>query len=143
MNITGKIDLLEYLNDDSFRVTDFKTGLAKTKNVIEKIENGRMSSYLRQLAMYSYLLAGEEGPREVAESRLLFLEENLKNKNSFYSTKINQEEIDLLIKDIKDYDEALKNGNWADISCNYKGYGQNSDCPYCVLKSQLLRILGA
>ena len=138
LNITGKIDLLEYLNDDSFRVTDFKTGLAKTKNVIEKIENGRMSSYLRQLAMYSYLLEVEEGSQEVAESRLLFLEENLKNKNSFYSTKINQEEIDLLIKDIKDYDEALKNGNWADFPCNYKGYGQNSDCPYCALKNQIL-----
>ena len=34
LNIYGKIDLVEYLGGDFIRVTDFKTGSSKTKNII-------------------------------------------------------------------------------------------------------------
>jgi hypothetical protein len=131
LNIYGKIDLIEYLPENSIRVTDFKTGSSRTKNAIEKIENNRMSPYLRQLAMYSYLISGDDKNRVVSESRLLFLEEDFKNKNSLYSTHIKQEEIDLLIKDIKDYDELIKNGEWTNLECHYNSYGKNTECEYC------------
>ena len=39
--------------------------------------------------------------------------------------------IDLLIKDIKDYDEFVKNGFWAERPCNYNSYGKNTECEYC------------
>ncbi len=139
LNIYGKIDLVEYLPDNFIRVTDFKTGSSKTKNVIEKMEEGRMSSYLRQLAMYSYLITGDEKNLKVSESRLLFLEEDLKNKNSLYSTEINQKHIDLLVKDIKDYDELLKNGEWVNGECHYNSYGKNTPCPYCSLKNNIFK----
>ena len=139
LNIYGKIDLVEYLPNNSIRVTDFKTGSSKTKNIIEKKENGRMSSSLRQLAMYSYLISGNEKNKVVSESRLLFLEEDLKNKNSLYSTRINQEEIDLLIKDIEDYDELVKSGEWVNLLCNHNSYGKNTECPYCVLQKRIIK----
>ncbi|MFA6324768.1 MAG: ATP-dependent DNA helicase [Candidatus Paceibacterota bacterium] len=131
LNIYGKIDLVEYLPDDFIRVTDFKTGSIKTKGIIEKKQDNRMSSYLRQLAMYSYLISGGKNNKSVAESRFLFLEEDMKNKNSLYSTHIEKEQIDLLIKDIEDYDTLLKSGDWVNNKCNYKGYGKNTLCEYC------------
>lgn len=128
LKMYGKIDLTENY-EDGIVVTDFKTGSGKTKGVIEKRdEQGRLSSLLRQLAMYSYLLSGQK----ISHSKLLFLEEDAKDKNAVYQTHINQEEIDLLVRDIKEYDEALKNGTWVERECHFKPYGTDStECEYC------------
>lgn len=128
LKMYGKIDLTEKY-DDSITVTDFKTGNSKTKGVIEKRdEEGRQSPLLRQLAMYSYLLTGQT----VSQSRLLFLEEDPKEKNAVYTTKIGQEEIDLLVRDIKEYDKELTDGTWVSRKCNFKPYGgEYQECPFC------------
>ncbi len=134
LKMYGKIDLTEKYDDlpaqaGSIIVTDFKTGNSKTKNAIEKSdEEGRLSPLLRQLAMYSYLLTGQN----VSQSRLLFLEEDPKDKNAVYSTRIGQEEIDLLVRDIKEYDSALASGAWASRECNFKPYGgEYEECEFC------------
>ncbi len=132
LNIYGKIDLIEILNKNDVRVTDFKTGSVKKQNEIEKInEDGRMSNYLRQLAMYSYLIQESSKWRKVVtESRLEFLEaEN--QSGSIYNKKISNEEIISLVKDIKDYDELIKTGKWLLLPCNYNAYGKNTPCEYC------------
>jgi len=128
LKMYGKIDLTENY-EDSVIVTDFKTGSSKTKSSIEKRdEEGRLSSLLRQLAMYSYLLSGQN----ISHSRLLFLEEDPKDKNAVYDTKINQEEIDLLVRDIREYDQALSSGNWVSRECHFKSFGgEQSECEYC------------
>ena len=132
LNIYGKIDLIENLDKENVRVTDFKTGSVRKKRDIEKIdEEGRMSDYMRQLAMYSYLI--RQSPKwneNVAESRLEFME--AKNEAEiFYNTVISNEQIDLLIKDIIDYDKLVKNGEWINRPCNYNSYGKNTKCEYC------------
>lgn len=130
LNIYGKLDLIED-RGASLLVTDFKTGKIRKKTDIEKTdEENRMSDYMRQLAMYSFLIK-ESRKKEVAESRLEFLEaEN--QKENFYRTFIDQEKIDLLIKDIKDYDTYIKNGEWIDRKCNFKSYGKvDAECEYC------------
>jgi DNA helicase-2/ATP-dependent DNA helicase PcrA len=132
LNIYGKIDLIENLADKNVRVTDFKTGGVRKKSEIEKMdEEGRMSSYLRQLAMYSYLI--EQSPKwrvQVEGSRLEFLEAK-DVKEIFYDRIITAKEIDLLIKDIRDYDEFIKKGEWVSRPCNYNSYGKNTACEYC------------
>ena len=133
LNIYGKIDLIENLEGNDVRVTDFKTGGVRKKGEIEKInEEGRMSDYMRQLAMYSYLL--KENPKwkkNVVESKLEFVEA-IGLKDTFYSTVINKEHLDLLIKDIKDYTNLVKNGEWLKRPCNFKSYGKtNVECEYC------------
>jgi RecB family exonuclease len=136
----GKIDLTEYLSNTEIMVTDFKTGKSKTKNEIEKInDDDRMSDLMRQLSMYSYLLEGDEKNVKVVKSRLLFLEEDLKNKNCLYEAYIDQEKIDLLKKDIKDYDSSVSLGSWPNNKCNFKPYGPNDECQYCKLSQQLLK----
>ena len=140
LNIYGKIDLIENLDAKNIRVTDFKTGSIRKKGEIEKInEEGRMSSYLRQLAMYSYLI--KQSPKwkvDVKESRLEFLEAK-DVKEIFYDRIIATKEIDLLIKDIKDYDEFIKKGNWISRPCNYNSYGKNTECEYCKM-AEIYRI---
>lgn len=139
--IYGRIDLTERFPSGNVIITDFKTGSGKSKNVIEKLDKeSRLSSHLRQLAMYSYLLAGAERGQEVSESRLLYLEMPKNDKNALYSTHISGEQIDLLVKDIKDYDQLLKSGEWTTRPCNYNSYGhargragKNTECEYCQL----------
>lgn len=138
IQVGGKIDLLETLPDGSVRVTDFKTGKPKSVRDIEKEdEDGRMSDYLRQLAMYSYLLLHEKAKKEVTSSRLLFLESPDGDRNVIYQTQITNEHIEKLKTDIKDYEEALKNGGWTDRPCNFKPFGNQKECPHCILATRV------
>jgi DNA helicase-2/ATP-dependent DNA helicase PcrA len=145
LNIYGKIDLVEYLSKEESRVTDFKTGSVRKKSDIEKMiedpasdgASGRMSGYLRQLAMYSYLL--KQGFKaNVVTSRLEFLEAK-SSKEFFYDRTVTQEEIDLLLKDITDYDKLVKSGDWLDRPCNYNSYGKNTECEYCKMAEIYIR----
>lgn len=132
LSFYGKIDLTERFKDGSVRVTDFKTGSVKTKNEIEKYtEEGRLSGYMRQLAMYSYLIKGAEKGVSVAESRLEFLEAKKGAKDAIYKTEITDEEIDLLVRDIAEYDESLKSGEWVKRECHFQSYDTSKECPNC------------
>ena len=136
LQMYGKIDLSEYVNDGEVWVTDFKTGSVKTSGMIEKIdEEGKMSDLMRQLAMYSYLLSGDR--MKVTNSRLLFLEGDIKDKNSLYETTIDEEKIDLLKRDIKEYDEALSSGSWVERECHFKPFKGGDECEYCKLRSRI------
>jgi DNA helicase-2/ATP-dependent DNA helicase PcrA len=130
LQMYGKIDLTERLSSGEVQVTDFKTGKAKTRWEIEKVtEDGRLSDYMRQLAMYSYLVRGAEG-NDVYRSRLLFVSD-LKEKNALYETHIDQNQINLLIRDITEYDELLRSGGWTAQPCHHKGFGGQTECEYC------------
>lgn len=132
LSMYGKIDLTERFPDGTMSVTDFKTGSVKTASSIEKLtEENRLSDYMRQLAMYSYLIRGAEKGNIVTSSRLLFVEADKKEKNALYETRISEEQIDLLIRDIKEYDEQLKSGEWINRECHHKGYGDKTGCEYC------------
>lgn len=132
LKIYGKIDLIE-ICDNETSVTDFKTGKPRKTSEIEKLdEEGRMSDYMRQLAMYSYLLKNnDKWHKDVALSRLEFLEAK-DQKDMFYETHIDQEKIDLLLRDMADYERLVKSGKWLDRPCNFKSYGkQDAECKYC------------
>ena len=133
LSIYGKIDLIEILDKENVRVTDFKTGSAKKKSEIEKLdEEGRLSNLMRQLAMYSYLLSqNPKWKKDVRESRLEFVESK-DSKENFYNTVVQPEQIRLLVQDIADYDELVKSGKWLERPCNFKSYGKaNAVCEYC------------
>lgn len=127
LTMYGKIDLTEQKEDGEIWVTDFKTGQVKTKGVIEKIdEENRMSGLMRQLAMYSYLIG------KSSFSRLIFLEAKEGDKNATYEIKIDEEKLDLLKRDIRDYDEALSSGDWINRVCHNDSYSNNKGgCEYC------------
>lgn len=132
LTITGKIDLMEHDGGGSVRVTDFKTGRPRTAKEIEKTDDEeRMSGYLRQLAIYSYLLVNAgKGKYEVEKSRLYFAESD-DEKTALYETEIGEEEITSLLRDIKDYEDALKSGKWTERECQHTPYPNEPECPYC------------
>jgi DNA helicase-2/ATP-dependent DNA helicase PcrA len=135
LDIYGRIDLIENLGGRKVRVTDFKTGNAKKKSDIEKQdEEGRPSSLARQLAMYSYLLSNSPKWKvEVAEAILEFLEAK-KPEERFYRTSVADQQVELLVKDIQDYDNLLKSGEWTNRKCNFNSYGKaGTVCEYCKL----------
>ncbi len=131
LKMYGKIDLIENLGPKEVRVTDFKTGKAKRKSEIEKRDDeGRMTGNLRQLAMYSYLLSNNpKWDTDARESRLEFVE--AKDGNDLYDRVITPADIELLVKDIADYDNLIKSGEWTNRPCNYNSYGKNTECEYC------------
>jgi DNA helicase-2/ATP-dependent DNA helicase PcrA len=139
LTMYGKIDLTEKPEKDIFYITDFKTGKPKTVKDIEKPdEEGRMGDYVRQLSMYTYLMQGSIKGAEVKRSSLEFLEAEKGDKNAIYSTTITQEHIDLLRKDIRDYDSLLKSGQWIERPCYFKPYGgSNSECENCKLAERI------
>lgn len=138
--IYGKLDLTERDTYGAITITDFKTGKPKTKSEIEKMdEEGRLSSYMRQLAMYSYLVSGAEKGKEVIASRLLFLEADPKDKNALYSTHVERDAIDLLKRDIDDYVKNLEDGSWTGMVCHFKSWGASKDeCGYCALAKRII-----
>lgn len=136
----GKIDVIEELSSGSVRVTDWKTGSVKTKTDIEKADDeGRMSTLLRQLAMYVYLIEGStKNGVSVDEARLVFVEASGKNasassKNAAVSRKIGSEEIERLRTDIKDYKRLIETGDWMSRPCCTKKYGEDDVCEYCAM----------
>jgi DNA helicase-2/ATP-dependent DNA helicase PcrA len=141
LTMYGKIDLTERFPDGAARVVDFKTGSSKTRSVIEKeTDEGRLSGYLRQLVMYSYLIQGVEKDTHVIESQLLYLEEEPKDKDAVYKTHIGQEQIDSLVHDIGDYDTLIKNGEWVNRPCSFKPFGKETECPYCALAKTVYKL---
>ncbi len=132
LNIYGKIDLIEKLEPNNFRVTDFKTGSVRKKSEIEKLdEEGRMGGSLRQLAMYSYLIQNSYGKNVTVKESLLEFLEAKNSKESFYNREITAADINLLMQDIRDYDNLVKTGEWMSRTCNYNSYGKNTDCVHC------------
>jgi DNA helicase-2/ATP-dependent DNA helicase PcrA len=140
LQMYGKIDLTERIEDGTLAVTDFKTGTVKTTGVIEKEkEDGKLSDLMRQLSMYSYLIEGAEKGKKVSVSKLLFLEaKKADDKNALYVTTIGDESIAKLKSDITEYDEALRSGEWMERECNFKPYGGKSEeCEHCALGKEL------
>ncbi len=138
LSLYGKIDLTEYEEDREVIVTDFKTGSVKSGRTIEKLDDeGRMSSLMRQLAMYSYLIENAERGTHVRASKLLFVEAKDDDEDAVYTKHIGEEEIDLLKKDIADYDELVRSGQWIMRECQAETYGKSTGCEYCALAEKL------
>ena len=118
--------------DTNLRVTDFKTGKTRSSSDIQRLDDeGRMSTYMRQLAMYSYLLeSAHKGEARVDASRLYFVEED-DQKKACFETKVEPQHVELLLRDIKDYNEFVKSGKWIERACSYKPHRGESTCPYC------------
>ncbi len=134
--LTGKIDLVEQTGEGVVRVTDFKTGSVKKKIDIERdTEEGRLSDYHRQLAMYSYLINGSSaGNTRVGESCLEFVESK---SEAIYKITITAEDIAKLRTDISDFDQLIISGDWTTRPCDFKAYKGQGECEYCALAKRI------
>jgi hypothetical protein len=56
-----------------------------------------------------------------------------------YATRVGEEQIDLLVRDIADYDKLLKSGEWTERPCNAKQYGGGDECEHCKLAREIYK----
>ena len=76
IKLTGELDMMTYL-DDTFtqvRVTDFKTGKAKSRHEIEGKTKNADGNYYRQLVFYKLLLKYQAPKLKMSEGELDFVQ---------------------------------------------------------------------
>ena len=81
--------------------------------------------------MYTYLITNASKGTEVYACRLLFLEALSDDKDAIYQKTITGDEVELLRKDIQDYDALVRSGEWVRRPCHAKSYGKESECEHC------------
>lgn len=124
LTLTGKIDLLEN-EDGHLRISDFKTGQPKNN-----------PDYLRQLAMYQYLIEHSRVKFTEFENRLIFLEAK-KLTQLIYEAETSVEDLADLEQSINEYAHDLKSGEWVNRECQFKSSQFERECPYCKLAKKL------
>lgn len=138
IELNGKIDKIE-CEEGVIRLIDYKTG--KAKNAIDKLvppseKEPLGGDYWRQAVFY-YILVSNAGI-DISDKEILvkyvFVEDST-NEDGFSETidiRITQEEVDIVLSQIKDAVMRLKQG---DFNCGcglVKKDGENFACDYCL-----------
>ena len=117
--LTGKLDRVDYdENGVLFRVLDYKTGKAKTKNEIVGNTATSDGGYKRQLVFYALLLSLYDPERpQPREFTLSFVEPNARSGEiSEYTCTIGTEEIEALRSEIVRVAKEIATGAFFDVA---------------------------
>ena len=129
IKLSGKLDLVEFINEQNVRVYDFKTGGYKSRNEIEGKTQKSNGDYKRQLIFYKLLLDKYHGGKfQMKEGVIQFVESNNWGNFRQESFVITDEEIQELKSTIYDMSENVQNLNFWESRCNDK------NCRYCSLR---------
>lgn len=118
--LTGKLDRLDCDKDGRvLRVVDYKTGKAKSRNVIEGKTKNTDGGYKRQLVFYALLLElyGDER-YQTREGVLSFVEPDSKGKIHEHSFIVTDEEIAVLKADIIRVAKEIVSGEFLNQPCD-------------------------
>ncbi|MCA9359332.1 ATP-dependent helicase [Candidatus Kaiserbacteria bacterium] len=127
--LTGKIDRIDIGEDGrALRVTDYKTGKPKTRNVIEGKTKDSDGAYKRQLVFYALLLSLYDDERYLCrEGVLSFVEPDSKGAIKEESFVITDEEIEELRQTIIVAAKEIIEGKFLTLPCD------DSKSDYCSL----------
>jgi len=127
LELTGKIDKIEYLNDDNSKevnLIDYKTG----KPFSEKTKEQKID-YERQIVFYHLLLEKYEDDNIVINKSILdFLQKNKKGNFEQYSFDVTKEHLNKLKKEINDLAEDVLSMEFLKKGCHKK------DCGWCQIE---------
>ncbi len=129
IRLTGVLDKIEWNDDESVRVVDYKTGKPKTRNALLGNTKDSDGNYYRQLIFYKLLLKYfKEGVYHMNEGVIDFIEPDEKGNYHREIFQISDEEVLLLEQKIHQVaDEILSLSFW-DSRCSEK------DCEFCGLR---------
>lgn len=132
IKLTGKIDKMEFLQDRSVKVTDFKTGGHKTRNEIEGKTKNSNGDIKRQLVFYNLLLNKYQNNKykmTIGEIDFVQPDEKLRNrKELFYISPAEVSELESLIKKTA---KEIMNMEFLNLRCKDK------KCKYCALRNMM------
>lgn len=130
LELLGKLDKIEIMNESDALVTDFKTAKPKSRNEIEgKTKSSKKSgagNYKRQLMFYKLLLDGAK-KFEMRIGEIDFIEPNDRGIYKKERFEITKEETDELRKVIAQTATEILGLKFLDSKCDDK------DCVYCRL----------
>ncbi|MFA5751306.1 MAG: ATP-dependent DNA helicase [Candidatus Paceibacterota bacterium] len=120
LKLTGFIDKLEYNENGSVNIIDYKTGKAYSEKTKEEKE-----AYERQIIFYHLLLENYSDDLLIEKSILDFLGKNKKGNYEQYSLVVTKDHLENLKKEINKFAEDILSMRFLKKGCNKK------DCEWC------------
>lgn len=132
LELSGKLDRLEFGEGDSVTVVDYKTGKPKSRNTLLGKTKDADGNYYRQLVFYKLLLdLHEKGKYKMLSGILDFTEADDSGKYRKEIFEITDGEVDELKKQIAEMAESVASRNFAEKGCGEK------DCEWCEFSRKL------
>jgi len=136
ISLNGKIDMIEFKNNNEVVVYDFKTGKAKSRNALLGGTQTQNKDYYRQLVFYKLLLSlYKKGMYKMNEGVIEFVESAKEGEIKNESFLISDDEVKELIQTIQDMKNSIVQLSFWDTTC------EDEDCEYCHLRSHFYRPL--
>ncbi|MCX6703639.1 MAG: ATP-dependent DNA helicase [Candidatus Zambryskibacteria bacterium] len=132
IELAGKLDKVEFVNDGHVWVTDYKTGKPKSRNVIEGKTKEGNADIKRQLVFYSLIL-GLHNQTEMDKGIIEFLEPNDSGKYVKEEFVVTTDEVSELEQTIEKVAEEITTLAFWDKSCDDK------ECEYCGYRKLITR----
>ncbi len=130
--LNGRMDLLEFINDTTVIIHDFKTGKPKPKTQIDGSKENSKYQYLRQLVFYKLLIEKYyDGKLSMNEGIIDFLEPDEKKLYHPERFSIGSEQVTQLEALLLDVGNQIATFSFWDKTCD------NKDCEYCLLRSYM------
>lgn len=129
VRLTGVLDKIEWNDDETVAVTDYKTGKPKSRNELLGKTKSADGNYFRQLTFYKLLLNNFKDGLYVMQNGVIdFIEPDEKGKSHKESFEISDEEVSGLTETIFRVAEEIRNLDFWDKGC------QEKDCEFCALR---------
>ncbi|MCX6719346.1 MAG: PD-(D/E)XK nuclease family protein, partial [Candidatus Taylorbacteria bacterium] len=132
LQLTGKIDKIEFLDEQNVVVVDYKTSKPKSRNAIEGKTAEVDGNYKRQLVFYKLLLDLDE-KFNMKHGEIDFIEPNERGLYKKERFEIEESEIRQLKGAIAKMASEVLNLSFIHSDCGEK------DCQYCALGKLLVR----
>jgi DNA helicase-2/ATP-dependent DNA helicase PcrA len=134
--INGKIDMIEYNQDKTVTVFDFKTGKTKSRNEILGLTKKADKSYFRQLTFYKLLLdLYKKGSYSMKNGVIEFVESGIDGELRQESFEITQDNLNELREEIIQMKESLSTMSFWDKRCD------DEKCEYCRYQPYISQML--
>jgi len=124
VELAGKIDKIEFISDNQVRVTDYKTGKPKSRNVIEGKTKDSNGDIKRQIVFYSLILS-LHNKFEMDKGIIEFLEPNDSGKYVKEEFSVTPEEVSELETVIDRVAGEITTLAFWDKQC------EDKECEYC------------
>jgi DNA helicase II / ATP-dependent DNA helicase PcrA len=132
LNLIGKLDKVEFIDDHDVVVVDYKTSRPKSRNEIEGKTRDADGNYKRQLVFYKLLLDNDDKKLRMKYGEIDFVEPNERGKFKKEKFEIIDREVDQLKESILKMAREVLTLSFVNNSC------EDRECQYCKLGKILL-----